>query len=83
MTEHGTRLSLWSGTPRSRHGYYYFRQLIPGTYDLEPWSARNASARPFWSRLRDRRIAVVDAPEAFPLARPDGNPARRLDDADA
>ncbi len=35
ICEHGIWVSLSSGVPRSHHGYHYFRQLKPGTYDLE------------------------------------------------
>ncbi len=31
VCEHGTWVSLLSGVSRARHGYYYYRQLVPGT----------------------------------------------------
>lgn len=65
VCEIGTGLSLFSGISRSRHGYYYFRQLRPGTYDLQAFSAHDAGTLPFWAHLRGRekRVAAVDPPD--------------------
>ena len=43
-------------------GYYYFRQLVPGTYRLATFGAEHAGCPPFWAR-----------PEAF-----DGDVARTI-----
>ncbi|MBA2646409.1 MAG: alkaline phosphatase family protein [Pyrinomonadaceae bacterium] len=69
ICEHGIWVSLSSGVPRSWHGYHYFRQLKPGTYDLENVTGADINALPFWSYLRGRnkRVAVVDVPDAFPI----------------
>lgn len=65
IAELGTWHSLLSGISRSQHGYYYFRQLRPCTYDLAPFSLRDTKTLPFWSHLRerDKKIIAIDAPE--------------------
>lgn len=73
----GVGLSLFSGVSRSEHGYYYFRQLKPGTYDLQCISARDADTLPFWShfRGREKKVAIIDAPDIYAL---DGIPGVQL-----
>ena len=70
ICEHAVWVSLFSGVSCARHGYYYFRQLKPGTYDLQTVSGRDVDAVPFWAHLRgrDRRAAIIDARETYPLA---------------
>lgn len=65
ISESGTWISLFSGLSRAQHGYYYWRPLKPGTYELELSNQRADRAVPFWEHLREtgRRIAVVDVPE--------------------
>ena len=64
VSEHGMWTSLTSGVSRADHGYYYFRQLVPGTYDLAPARGRHLNVEPFWQRLApERRIAIVDVPD--------------------
>lgn len=69
MSAHGAWLSCFSGVSRSEHGYYYNRQLMPGTYDLRNFTARDAHAMPFWSHLLggSKKVAIIDAREAEPL----------------
>lgn len=69
VCEHGTWLSMLSGVSRRRHGFYHFRQLRPGTYELQPFSVRDTGVRPFWHALRGggQRVAVLDLPETLPL----------------
>lgn len=64
ISEHGVWFSLFSGVSRAKHGYYYFRQLRPGTYDLEAVSGLDLDVYPFWHHLRGRqkRAAIVDVP---------------------
>lgn len=66
MSTHGVWLSLFSGISRSEHGYYYNRQLRPGTYDLQNVTTSDAQVLPFWSHLRggSKRVAIIDALEA-------------------
>lgn len=63
--EHGAALSLYSGISRRQHGYYYFRQIQPGTYSLRKVSPHELGVSPFWSHLRNhgRKVAIIDAPE--------------------
>jgi predicted AlkP superfamily phosphohydrolase/phosphomutase len=64
VSEHGVWVSVFSGVSRSEHGYYYLRQLKPGTYDLKSVTGPEVDARPFWSNLRsDTRVAIVDVPD--------------------
>jgi predicted AlkP superfamily phosphohydrolase/phosphomutase len=64
ISEHGVWVSAYSGVSRIEHGYYYFRQLEPGTYDLRPVTGPELDAPPFWSLAGDRRVAIVDVPDA-------------------
>jgi predicted AlkP superfamily phosphohydrolase/phosphomutase len=70
VTEHGPWLLLFSGISRGRLGYYYLRQLTPGTYDLHLATGRGLSAPPFWARLQgpNRTVAIFDVPEVCPVA---------------
>lgn len=63
VSEHGMWVSLTSGVSRARHGYYYHRQLVPGTYDLMPARGRQIEHRPFWRRLEESHIAIIDVPD--------------------
>jgi predicted AlkP superfamily phosphohydrolase/phosphomutase len=67
ISEHGVWLSLFSGVSRAHSGYYFFRQLEPGTYDLRPASGFGLDAVPFWAHLAGRRVAVIDAPDCYPV----------------
>src|ERR1051326_8911189 len=51
LSEQGLWFALFNGVSRAKHGYYYFRQLKPGTYDLEKFNGLNTGAKPFWSHL--------------------------------
>jgi len=72
-SEHGMWVSLTSGVSRARHGYYWYRQQVPGTYDLMPARGRRLKCRPFWKQLPDHRIAIIDVPD---IAAPE--PARGI-----
>jgi predicted AlkP superfamily phosphohydrolase/phosphomutase len=63
ISEHGMWVGLTSGVSRARHGYYYHRQVVPGTYDLLPARGRLLSVRPFWSQLQASRLAIIDVPD--------------------
>lgn len=68
ISEHGVWTPLLSGTSRGRLGYYYFRQLRPGTYDLVPVTGCDMTAPYIWSRLTGgRRAFVIDVPEVLPI----------------
>jgi predicted AlkP superfamily phosphohydrolase/phosphomutase len=70
ISEHGVWVSLLSGLSRAQHGYCYFRQLEPGTYDLHFMTANRLGIEPFWARFRGspRRVAAVDVPDTAPIA---------------
>lgn len=64
ISEHGMWVTLTSGISRADHGYYYHRQLVPGSYGLASMSGQRITAKPFWQRLpADTKIAVVDIPD--------------------
>ena len=65
ISEHGVWVSIFSGISRREHGYYYYRQLRPGTYDLETVVGLDVDAPPFWRHidLADRRVALIDIPD--------------------
>ena len=69
VCEHGTWLSLFSGVPRREHGFYHFRQLKLGSYELQPFSTQDTGVLPFWSCLRgpEKKVFVIDAPETTPV----------------
>ncbi|HUP00586.1 MAG TPA: alkaline phosphatase family protein [Gemmatimonadota bacterium] len=69
VSEHGVWVSLFSGVSRSHHGYYYWRPLKPGTYELELTDFERLSTLPFWSSLRGgtKKAAIIDPPESHPL----------------
>ncbi len=67
VSAHGVWTSIWSGVSLSRHGRYLPYPLRSGTYALaKADDARDAGA-PFWSALSQRRIAILDAPDARPV----------------
>ena len=63
VTEHGVWISIFSGLSRGQHGYYYFRQLVPGTYGLKSVTGLEVDAPPFWSRFGGTGVKslVIDA----------------------
>jgi predicted AlkP superfamily phosphohydrolase/phosphomutase len=66
MSTHGAWLSLFSGIPRLEHGYFFNRQLKPGTYEFQNISPSDTGVQPFWSHLgrSSKKVAIVDALEA-------------------
>jgi predicted AlkP superfamily phosphohydrolase/phosphomutase len=66
VAELGLALSMYSGVSRVRHGYYDYRQLRPGTYDLYPAIAADAGVPPFWSSLTGQTVVTIDAGETTP-----------------
>ncbi len=69
ISEHGVWISLFSGISRCEHGYYYFRQLKPETYNLETVTGPDIDAPPFWSYLTgsDKKVATIDVPDSYPI----------------
>jgi predicted AlkP superfamily phosphohydrolase/phosphomutase len=68
LSEHGVWISLLSGVSRADHGYFYFRQMRPGTYDLVTATGYDLDVTPFWSYVSGtgRRSAIIDAWELAP-----------------
>jgi predicted AlkP superfamily phosphohydrolase/phosphomutase len=69
ISAHGIWMSLWSGVSLSEHGHYLRRPLAPGTYETRALHPSEAGAPPFWSSFAGgpKRVAIVDAPESWPL----------------
>ena len=67
VAELGLAMSAYTGVSRSQHGYYDYRQLRSGSYDLYPAAPADATVRPFWSVLNGMRVATVDAGEVTPV----------------
>ena len=70
LSEHGVWISLFSGISRADHGYFYFRQLRPGSYDLRTATGRDLDLKPFWSYVSAAglRSAIIDSWELAPEA---------------
>lgn len=68
VAELGMALSAYSGVSRARHGYYDYRQLRPGTYDLYPAAPQDTGLAPFWASLDDLTVVTLDAGETTPVA---------------
>jgi len=67
VAELGMAMSMYSGVSRIRHGYYDYRQLRPGTYDLYPAAPIDASVLPFWATLTGSTVVTIDAGEMTPV----------------
>jgi len=69
LSEQGLWFAMFNGVSKAKHGYYYFQQLKPGTYDLEKFTGLNTQEQPFWSQLKGsgKRVAQIDVPDACPI----------------
>jgi predicted AlkP superfamily phosphohydrolase/phosphomutase len=69
VSEQGIWFTMFNGISRGRHGYYFIRQLKPGSYELELFQGRDTTVLPFWARFRgrDTRVAVIDVPDSYLL----------------
>ncbi|NET90085.1 MAG: hypothetical protein F6K45_18645, partial [Kamptonema sp. SIO1D9] len=65
INEDGVWTRLFSGIPQKEHGFYYFRQLKPGSYDLYPVDEIDATKYVFWSLYQgtEKKVALIDVPE--------------------
>ena len=74
LCEHAVWTTVFSGRSLGEHGYYYYRRLRPGSYELQTITGADIGAPPFWNRFADgsRRCAIVDAPDCLPIAGIDG-----------
>ena len=66
LLEHGAWMSIFTGMRRDQHGFYYFRQLVPGSYDLRLVYGSEIKAPPFWTveQRGQGRTIVIDVPDA-------------------
>src|SRR5689334_4434674 len=69
LSEHGVWVSIFSGLSRGQHGYYYFRQLTPGNYDLREATGAELDAPPFWGlpEAAGLKVLTVDIPDMPPV----------------
>ena len=74
ICEHAVWTTILSGRSLGDHGYYYYRRLRPGAYELETITGKDIDAPPFWARFAgtSRRVAIVDAPDCLPIDGIDG-----------
>ena len=72
ICEHGIWVSLFSGISRGDHGYYYLRQLKPGTYKLQTMHGEKLQVPPFWSFFKAKKSFIMDVPDSFPINGVDG-----------
>jgi hypothetical protein len=63
ISEHGIWTSLTSGISRGQHGYHLFRQLLPGSYRVQPFDACNLDLKPFWKDATSNPNLIVDVPD--------------------
>lgn len=66
VTEHSVWVSLISGISVGQHGFYEYKRLRPGSYDLETITGRDLEVRPFWSHAPARRAIAIDVPHCYP-----------------
>ena len=64
--------SFYTGVSPARHGRYFFRQLQPGTYKVDSFTAKEVKRAPFWDALgrAGRRVVIIDVPKAPPTTTP-------------
>ena len=62
--------SFHTGLSPARHGRYFLRRLVTGSYQTALVTAKDLKREPFWKALgaAGRRVAVVDVPKS-PLVR--------------
>lgn len=66
VTEHSVWVSLISGISVGQHGFYEYKRLRPGTYELETLTGRDLAVRPFWWHAPNRRTIAIDIPHFYP-----------------
>jgi predicted AlkP superfamily phosphohydrolase/phosphomutase len=60
--------SFYTGVSPARHARYCYQQLVPGSYSIKRFAAREVKKAPFWDALdrAGKRVAVIDVPKASP-----------------
>lgn len=58
--------SFYTGRDTPGHGRYCYKQLVPGTYDVQAVQADSIDGLPFWNApcARNRRLTVIDVPKS-------------------
>ncbi len=66
--------SFATGRWPGRHGFYCFRQILNGTYEIARRTPNDIAPTPFWQTLsrQGRRVCVLDAPLSSLVADIDG-----------
>lgn len=59
--------TIFTGVSAARHGCYYYRQIVNGTYRTTPFRPDDLKHPPFWQAVGEagRRVAVVDVPKSM------------------
>ena len=59
--------SIFTGVSAGRHGCYYYRQIVNGTYNTVHFLPEHLKHPPFWKALSDQglRVAVIDVPKSM------------------
>jgi predicted AlkP superfamily phosphohydrolase/phosphomutase len=59
--------SIFTGVSAGRHGCYYYRQIVNGTYSTAHFHPDDLKYPPFWKAISDagRRVAIVDVPKSM------------------
>jgi predicted AlkP superfamily phosphohydrolase/phosphomutase len=62
MGDEASWATFWTGLTPERHGRFFYRQVVPGSYAFRRAVAEDAHAPPFWEAISraGRRVAVVD-----------------------
>ncbi len=69
LCEHGIWVSMLGGVSWARHGFHFFWQPQPRSYNLQLARGHDCNVPPFWSELRgtDRSVFVLDPPDTAPV----------------
>ena len=59
--------SIFTGVSAGRHGSYYYRQIVNGTYRTAHFDPDDLKHPPFWKAISDSglRVAVIDVPKSM------------------
>jgi predicted AlkP superfamily phosphohydrolase/phosphomutase len=66
--------TMLTSTGAATHKMYAYKQIVPGSYDVEIAMTADRMQMPFWAYLSrgGKRVAVIDAPFAVPVKRLNG-----------
>lgn len=68
LCEHGIWLSTFGGVSWAQHGFHFFWQPRPGSYELELVRGADLGVPPLWAELRGtgHRVLILDPPDTAP-----------------